>query len=231
VNFSDRHGTDLDFDDTPTAEGLTFGGGGDSGPYFGPGLVPVDLGGLLDDLTPSFGTTVFAASDPSTAPSPVGTTLDSPTGSGPGASQSIVSFSYSVPLTEPGAAIGGMIGGLPGSFVGAIFGSMCGIGVGLSYVPSTGSLYGGFQAGCGTVPMAGGGVQTSIVSVPAGQNPNSIARGASVAVTYQPTPATGSTVVRSPGSGPPVVGVTVGNRVPVIGTVSYNWCIQNCPVQ
>ena len=147
----------------------------------------------------------------------------------PGGESSIINVSYTLPLIGPGAWIGGLIGGLPGSFVGALFGSVCGIGGSVSYVPTTHSVYAGPALSCSPVPMGGSGWQVSFSPIPRNQNPNSIAHGRSMSVSYQPTPLTGAVVTRSPGSGPPVVGFSGGTRVPVSGSVTYGWCLWNCP--
>ena len=64
-------------------------------------------------------------------------------------------------------------------------------------------------------PFGGGGFNANHVDVPAGQNPNAIASGQSYTLTFQPLPFLGSTVVEYSGSGPPVVGPSIGTRVPV----------------
>jgi hypothetical protein len=45
-------------------------------------------------------------------------------------------------------------------------------------------------------------------------------------VTFQPSPLLGSTVTKSPGSGPPVIGSSVGTRVPVSFGVSYSFPVK-----
>src|SRR6266852_9562019 len=52
----------------------------------------------------------------------------------------------------------------------------------------------------------GNGFSGNMVFVPPSQNPNLIADGLSYSVTVQPSPLLGSTVVKSPGSSPTVVG-------------------------
>jgi hypothetical protein len=121
-----------------------------------------------------------------------------------------------------GAGIGGLIGGPPGAFLGGIIGSLFGVGGGVSYVPSTKSLYMGPTLVFSPAFGGGNGIGGSVVSVPPGQNPNSIASGQSYSVTFQPNPFLGSSVVKSPGSGPPVIGPSVGTRVPVSFGVSYS---------
>jgi RHS repeat-associated protein len=125
-----------------------------------------------------------------------------------------------------GAAIGGAIGGPVGAALGATIGSFFGVGGTASYVPSTKSLYAGLTVVFAPAPGGGNGFSGNVVSVPGGQNPNSIANGLSYSVTFQPSPLLGSTVVKSPGSGPPVVGPSVGTRIPVSVGVSYNFPIR-----
>ncbi|WP_044176066.1 RHS repeat-associated core domain-containing protein [Granulicella mallensis] len=132
------------------------------------------------------------------------------------------------PTIVAGTAIGGAIGGEPGAFVGGIIGSMFGVGGNVSYVPSTHSLYAGptavFAPGLG----GGNGISANYVNVPSTQNANSIANGPSFSITFQPNPFFGSVVTKSPGSGPPVVGPSVGTRVPVSFGAGYNICLHNC---
>ncbi len=127
-----------------------------------------------------------------------------------------------IPTIAAGAAIGEAIGGPPGAFLGGIIGSVFGVGGTVSYVPSTKSLYAGPTIVFAPVLGGGNGFSANLVSVPAGQNPNSIANGLSGSVTFQPSPFLGSTVVKSPGS-PPVVGPSVGTRIPVSFGASYNF--------
>lgn len=131
-----------------------------------------------------------------------------------------------IPTIAAGAAIGEAIGGPPGAFLGGIIGSLFGVGGTVSYVPSTKSLYAGPTLVFAPALGGGNGFSGSVVSVPAGQNPNSIANGLSYSVTFQPSPLLGSTVVKSPGSGSPVVGPSVGTRVPVSFGVSYNFPVK-----
>jgi hypothetical protein len=141
-----------------------------------------------------------------------------------GASGSIVSSSATsnIPTIEAGAAVGGAIGGPAGAFVGGIIGSFFGVGVTASYVPSTHTWYGGPTVVFGLGLGGGSGISANAVNVPYPQNPNSIANGLSYSLTYQPSSALGSTVQYSPGSGPPVVGPSIGTRIPVSAGVSYN---------
>ena len=120
-----------------------------------------------------------------------------------------------IPTIAAGEVIGGEIGGPPGAALGGMIGSLFGVGGNASYVPSTESLYAGPTLVFAPALGGGNGAAANIVSVPAGQNPNSIANGLSSSVTFQPSPLFGSTVVKSPGNGPPVVGPSVGTRVPV----------------
>src|SRR5580704_12910300 len=111
-----------------------------------------------------------------------------------------------------GAYIGGAILGIPGAIIGAALGNFFGVGLSGSFVPSTGSVYLGPTA---VVGLGGGtGGSLSFVNVPSTQNPNSIANGPSFSLTYQPLLFAGSTIIKSPGSGPPVVGPSLGTRIP-----------------
>jgi len=130
------------------------------------------------------------------------------------------------PTIAAGAAIGEAIGGPPGAFLGGIIGSFFGVGGTASYVPSTKSLYAGPTLVFAPALGGGSGSSGNVVSVPAGQNPNAIANGLSYSVTFQPSPLLGSTVVKSPGSGSPVVGPSVGTRIPVSFGVSYNFPVK-----
>lgn len=126
------------------------------------------------------------------------------------------------PTIVAGAAIGGFIGSEPGAFLGGILGSLFGVGGTASYVPSTKSLYAGPALVFAPALGGGSGVGITVSSVPPSQNPNSIANGWDFSVGFQPLPFLGSTVVKSPGSGPPVVGPSAGTRVPVSFGVSYS---------
>lgn len=132
------------------------------------------------------------------------------------------------PTIPVGAGIGGLIGGEPGAFIGGIIGSFFGVGGTASYVPSTKSWYAGGTIVFGLGVGGGKGVGANAVMVPRGQNPNSIANGPSFSLTFQSNPFLGSTVVKSPGSGPPVVGPSGGTRIPVSGGFSDNFCLKNC---
>ncbi len=129
----------------------------------------------------------------------------------------------------PGMVLGGLIGEAidpaGGGVVGAILGSTVGVGGSVSYVPSTDSWFAGATVTFSPVVMSGTGVSANAVIVPSGQNPNSIANGQSYSVTLQPTPLTGTTVVKSPGSGPAVAGPSIGTKVPVAFGASYNFNI------
>ena len=139
-----------------------------------------------------------------------------------------VSATTNAPTIAAGALIGEAIGGPPGAFVGGIIGSLFGVGGSVSYVPSTNSWYAGptavFAPGLG----GGNGISANYVNVPVGQNAHSIANGASYSITFQPNPLFGSVVTKSPGSGPPVVGPSIGTRVPVSFGAGYNFCLHNC---
>jgi RHS repeat-associated protein len=151
-----------------------------------------------------------------------------PSGNNAATSSSIWSGSVTGNLGWLGAMIGGLLGP-EGILPGALIGSMCGFGPSASYVPSTGSLYGGIVLSCGVLPLQGGGISGSAVSVPGTQNPNQIANGPSGSVTYLPTGGfPGSTIVKSPGSGPAVIGIALGNRAPVSGSIGVNICIRRC---
>ena len=132
------------------------------------------------------------------------------------------SATTSILTTKVGAGIGGLIGGVPGAAIGAGIGSMFGIGVGVSYVPSTGSLYAGISATFAPAVGGGTGVNINRVNVPSSQNPDAIANGRAYSATFQPMPFAGASVVKSPGSGPPVVGPSMGMRVPVSFSAGHN---------
>jgi RHS repeat-associated protein len=149
------------------------------------------------------------------------------------ASQTSQIVSVSVTSSWPGVLLGSAIGGLwgpAGSAIGAVLGSMCGVGgnVSVASTPAKTSVYAGPTASCGFAVVGGSGFQVSVTPVPPSQDPNKIASGESTSITWQPTPITGSTVTRSPGSGPPVVGYSFGTRVPVSVGIGYNWCIWDC---
>jgi hypothetical protein len=118
--------------------------------------------------------------------------------------------------------------GPEGTLPGAAIGSLFGVGPTFSYVPSTGSLYAGVAVNGGLGIGGGSGWNANVVNVPRGQNPNAIANGKSFSLTYQPKLLTGSAITKSPGSGPAVVGVSVGSRIPVAASASYNFCLRNC---
>jgi len=110
---------------------------------------------------------------------------------------SIWSLNYTVPLTAVGAAVGSLLGP-EGTLPGALVGSMFGAGGNVSVVPSTGSVYAGPVAMFGLGISGGGGFSFNLVTVPPGQNANSIASGKSFSVTYQPTFLRGATATKSP---------------------------------
>ena len=136
-----------------------------------------------------------------------------------------VSVTSAVPTMVLGGIIGEAIDPAGGGVAGALLGSTVGVGAGVSYVPSTDSWYAGPTASFSPVLLSGTGVSASSVIVPSGQNPDSIANGKSFSVTLQPTPLTGTTIVKSPGSGPPVAGPSVGTKVPIAFGASYNFNI------
>jgi RHS repeat-associated protein len=147
-----------------------------------------------------------------------------PSGNG---STSIVTVSAT--SSAPGTLLGGLIGELiepvGGGIPGAILGSFVGTGVNVSNVPSTDSWYAGPTVSFTPALFGGNGVSASDVIVPSGQSANSIANGTSYSVTFQPTPLTGSTVTKSPGSGPAVAGPSVGTKVPLSFSASHNFDI------
>ena len=108
--------------------------------------------------------------------------------------------------------------------IGAYIGSSIGIGINVSYVPKTNSWYVGPTVVA--APGSGGGVSGSYSYVPAGQNANSIANGTSYSV-FSTTPI-GPIITKSPGSGPAVPGVAVGNHTPIGVSAGHNWCVHNC---
>ena len=136
-----------------------------------------------------------------------------------------VSATSSVPGTFLGGVIGELIDPIGGGIPGAILGSMVGVGANVSYVPSTDSTYAGPTVSFTPAPFGGNGVSVSDAIVPAGQNANSIANGTTYSVQFQPTPLTGSTVTKSPGSGPVVAGPSVGTKVPLSFSASHNFDI------
>jgi RHS repeat-associated protein len=213
VNLSDRHGTHLDCDDDDCSESTDCDGDALACSLYEQDESAIDYGSLGENGVVTFSATGTAVS--------AGTTPAS-------AFSTIWSGSYTMNLSGAGAFIGDFFGPV-GTMTGWILGSMCGVGVTGSYVPSTKTLYGGFMLTCGAGINAGGGWSLNTVFVPPTQNPNSIANGASRSISFQPILAAGSTVTKSPGSGPPVVGPSVGSRNPVSISVSHNWCLVNCP--
>jgi len=136
-----------------------------------------------------------------------------------------VSATSSAPGTLLGGLIGELIDPIGGGIPGSILGSMVGVGADVSYVPSTDSTYAGPTVSFTPAPFGGNGVSVSDAIVPAGQNANSIANGTTYSVQFQPTPLTGSTVTKSPGSGPAVAGPSVGTKVPLSFSASHNFDI------
>ena len=131
----------------------------------------------------------------------------------------------SAPTAAAGAIIGDAMGGPPGAVIGGYLGTLFGVGGTVSYVPSTNSLYAGPTVVFAPAVGGGSGFSVNVVSVPAGQDPNSIASGWSFSQTLQPSPLLGSTVVKSPGSGPAVVGGSVGTRVPTSASINYGFTV------
>ncbi len=132
-----------------------------------------------------------------------------------------VTVTSSAPTIVLGGVVGEMIEPAGGGFAGALIGSMFGVGPTVSYVSSTDSWYAGVAATFSPLLLSGTGASGSTVIVPAGLNPNAIANGLSMSVTYQPNPLAGSTVLKSPGS-PAVAGPSIGTKVPVALGASYN---------
>jgi hypothetical protein len=126
------------------------------------------------------------------------------------------------------ALIGGALFGPPGAVIGGTIGSSVGVGATFSWVPSTNSWYVGPTIVAGIKPGAGSGFGVNAVLVPSNQNPNSIANHLSFSGTWQPMLTGGSTVTKSPGSGPPVAGYSTGTRLPASGSASFTICIKNC---
>jgi len=173
------------------------------------------------------GATFYAQGTASNTPDP-GDSAPVSTGTGTSAgSSSVVSISYTWGMSGVGAAIGDVFGPV-GTVLGWALGSMCGIGLNGALVPSTGSVYFGVVGTCGAGINAGRGISVSDVQVPPTQDPNRIANGLSGSITFQPWPLLGSTVTKSPGSGPPVVGPALGTRNPVGYTGGFNVCIFRC---
>jgi RHS repeat-associated protein len=143
-------------------------------------------------------------------------------------SSSIVTLTGTKALTEVGAFIGSAFGP-EGTLVGAVLGSQFGAGGNIAYVNATHSVYVGVTGTFAPVQIGGGGgFSVSYTPVPATQNANSIANGTSYGVSFQANPLLGSTVSKSPGSGPPVVGFQVGTRSPVSFSASHNICLWHC---
>ena len=138
------------------------------------------------------------------------------------------SATTNIPTIALGAVIGGAIGGEPGAFVGGLIGSFFGVGGTASHVPSTNSTYAGPTLIAAVGLGGGSGLSASEVNVPSTQNANSIAKGLSFSWAFQPREYFGSTVTKSPKSGPPVVGPSFGTRIPASVSVSYTFCLMNC---
>jgi RHS repeat-associated protein len=192
-----------------------------------------DLGGAGNGTsTGSPGTNPGPATGPGTGPGP-GPTLpggdnaQQPCAASAGTTSIVnANATTNIPTIAAGVVVGGAIGGPVGVFVGGMIGSLLGVGGTVSYVPSTKSLYAGPTLVVAPALGGGSGFSGNAVSVPAGQNPNSIANGLSYSVTFQANPLLGSTVVKSPGNGPPVLGPSVGTRIPVSFGVSYNFPVK-----
>jgi RHS repeat-associated protein len=237
IGGNDPTGLDLDDDGDdgcPDGQMCFFGGasGGGSSDGWGGGGASGGIGGSLTtgDLATDINGNPIVDQDGNPI---VGDVTQSGSQVTVNASTSSQIFNLSITTSAPFVVLGGVIGstlyGPPGGAVGAVLGSMCGVGGSLSIVPgSTTKAYAGPTLSCGVALFGGSGAQGSITSVPSVQDPNQIANGFSSSITYQPTPFTGSTVTKSPGSGPPVIGISFGTKVPVSVGIGYNWCIWNC---
>jgi hypothetical protein len=137
------------------------------------------------------------------------------------------SIATNAPTIELGALIGSLFGPA-GTLPGALIGSMFGVGGSVSYVPGTGSVYAGPVATFGLGINGGSGFSVNAVHAPSSQNANSIANGKSFSLSYQPNPFLGSTATKSPGRPPPVVGPSVGTKVPVSASAGYSVCLRHC---
>ena len=141
----------------------------------------------------------------------------------------IVNFNVTfLDFSLPGMFIGDSLGGPVVGSISMGIGSMCGIGVGGAYIPATGSLYLGPTIACGLQVGSGRGAGVSVISAPPGRDPKQAASGASAAITFQPRPAAGSTVVKSPSNGEPLLGPSFGGRFPVGVGGGYNFCVSQC---
>jgi RHS repeat-associated protein len=127
-------------------------------------------------------------------------------------------------LSLLGAAIGGGLGGPPGLFIGYAIGSMFGAGMNVSWVPQTNQWYAGPTANFSPGFWGGTGASLTRYSFPDQQSAGKVLSSWSGCVDFQPTPLTGATVLKSPGRSP-VVGFTVGSRVPVAFGGGYNWLV------
>lgn len=133
------------------------------------------------------------------------------------------SYTTNKPTIALGAIIGEALDPDGGGVVGGLIGSEFGVGATGSYVPSSGSSYVGVTANYTPTPNGGEGGNLNAAIVPENQNPDSIAHGLTFSTSLQPTPFTGVAVTKSPGSGPAVAGPSVGTRVPVSYSVSYEF--------
>ena len=109
---------------------------------------------------------------------------------------SITTFTGTKAQTELGAFVGSAFGP-PGELVGAIVGSQVGLGLNVSYVNSTNSVYFGGTAVFAPLQVGGGGgISLSYTPILTGQNPNSIANGKSYGTAFQPSPLFGSVITK-----------------------------------
>jgi RHS repeat-associated protein len=130
-----------------------------------------------------------------------------------------------------GAAVGGYICGEPcaavGGDLGQSIGSMVGLGVNVSYVPSTGTVDVGPVASFTPGVDGGTGVSGNVVVVPPGVDPTAVASGWSTTLTGQPAEVGGFAVVWSDGQSP-VGGYSAGTKTPISIARGYNFCVWNC---
>ncbi len=129
-------------------------------------------------------------------------------------------------LGIPGALIGEGVGGPPGVFIGYAIGRMFGVGANVSWVPSTNQWYAGPTGVFSPGVWGATGVSVTGLSFPDQQSAANVLSGWSGFINYQPIWWGGATVVKSPGS-PPVVGNTIGSRVPLVLGGGYNWRVWN----
>ena len=132
-----------------------------------------------------------------------------------------VNATYS--LSEPGLVVGSLAD-LPGALIGYAIGSMFGAGVNASWIPSTNRWYAGLTVSVSPGFWGGTGVSLTRLRFPNQQSAGKVLSSWSASVNFQPTPVTGTMVMKSSGSAP-VVGYTAGSRVPVAFSGGYNWLV------